>query len=281
MRGVREHVHHVDAAAGAQRVGGAGEQGADRLRRLLVQHAEEDRDVVAAGQGGVVVAAGQHVDAVGDALSGDQILGDGDDGRQVQHGALDLRIGLRQQHGVGAGAAADVQQARAVGQVDHRHDGAADAEGASVHRHDEGARAVGVVAEVLGGALGGLTGAGQFGQRAPGGVDVAVVADGAAQIAGPAGHEERRSVGRVAVDVAVLGQQFQCDAGVQQQAGAARVKAEPLGERVAVGGAALGQRGEDAEVRRSEKDAGVVERAGHADDAGRVGSGHVGRVPSR
>ena len=122
----------------------------------------------------------------------------------------------------------------------------------------EGLRAGGVFAEVYFGLFDGLPSLCELGEASPGGVDVAVVADCLREVGGAAGDERHRGGGRVGVGVAVLFEKAEGDAGVRQEAHAARRGVEFASRNLA----------EDIAVDGREKHRAAVVRAGEVNDFG-------------
>ena len=150
------------------------------------------------------------------------------------------------------------------------NNGLADAHGAAVHGQDERARALRVFPQVEFGRLDGPARPGQLRQLSPCPVYIAVVADGAAQVGRRAGHEEGCGRGAVSVALLVLGEEFQSDTGIEEEAGAARIKPTGFCHGSGIGFAQSGQFVEESEIRSGEKDARFVESARHLDEARRV-----------
>ena len=108
-----------------------------RLHRHPVQQAGHQGRIEAVPQiiGGRV--AGHHLDPVANAGGRDERPGHFQDRRQVQDASPQTRIALQHQHGIGAGAPADVRQHAMPGEIDGVHQGPGDPQGALVHPHHE------------------------------------------------------------------------------------------------------------------------------------------------
>ena len=223
-----------------------------------------------------VVVARAALDAVGEAVGGHALAGDGRDGGDVHGHAAEPRVRAHDELRVGAGPAREVEEARAAREVEHRHHAAADRHRAAAHREREAARALGVVAEVQLGTLHGTPRARELREAAPGGVDVLIVADRLREVGGAAGDERELPGVGVEVGVLVLAEEAGRHAGVEQQAEAAGRGAQLARERVAVRGAALlGERLEHAQVERGEQHGAAVERAREVHDLGNRFRCHV------
>lgn len=190
---------------------------------LSMERAEDRHGVVGRGLVlvGVVVARAAF-DTVREPRLGNAVPRDGAHGGHVHGHAREAGIRLDDQFRIGGGAAREVEEARAAGEVEHRHDAAPDRAGAPAHRKGEPPRPGGVVAEVELRRLDGFARADKLREASPGRIDVLVVADGLGEIGGAAGHERELARLRVEVGLLLLAEKPLGDAGVEEEAQGAR-----------------------------------------------------------
>ena len=119
-----------------------------------------------------------------------------------------------------------------------------------MHGQGEAAGTFLVRAEVEGGGLDGAAGAGELGQAAPSGVDVAVVGDGPRQVVRGAAHEGVGGGWGEGVAAFRLREEADGDGAVKDEAQTAGVEGKALGEGLKGGGLGLLEGGEEIHLQR-------------------------------
>ena len=269
-----------EGAAGRDGFVGFADEHALDVKVPVVEDVAHDDDV-GRGQRVIKEAAGDELEARGEAQGCSIILEDGSDLREVEAGAGEVRVGEGDLGGGVTLSGANVDEGAVLSPGEFGGDGASSGAADTAKAGDDLAETGWVHCGVEGGEIAvgeptlRLTASEAFGELAPVGIEAVVGHfEEAADVAGLAAVEEE--VGGRCVGVGGIGalEETERDEGVEKVAGGARVEAQAAAEGFEFFGA-VGELGEEPHLDGAEQDFGGPEAEAYLEDVLGRGGGIV------